>query len=179
MRILIAGVGNVLHADDAFGVEVARRLEKLELPAEVKLVETGIAGIALVQELQEGYDALVVIDAVDRDRPPGTVMLIDPDVIDVAALTWDERHDVLADMHLSTPERSLMLARALGVLPARLLMVGCQPADIESLGEPLSPSVEAAVGVAVTEIVNHVRALIRDAVPSSTVPSSTVPATPA
>lgn len=164
MKILIAGVGNVLHADDAFGVEVAHRLEKIELPVEVKVVETGIGGIALVQELQEGYDALVVIDAVDRGRPPGTVMLIDPDVIDVSLLTWDEKHDLLADMHLSTPERSLMLAHALGVLPERRLMVGCQPADIESLGEPLSPSVEAAVGVAVAEILNHVQALIAGAV---------------
>jgi hydrogenase maturation protease len=166
MKILIAGVGNILHADDAFGVEVARRLEVIDLPPEVKVVETGIAGIALVQELQEGYDALVIIDAVDRGRPPGTVMLIDPEVVDVEALSWAGKHDLLADMHLATPERALMLARALGVLPAQSLMVGCQPADVDSIAAPLSPAVESAVGVAVDEIRKHVDALLRAAVPS-------------
>lgn len=156
MRILVAGVGNVLKADDAFGVEVARRLETMELPDGVRVVETGIGGIALVQELQEGWDALVVADAVDRDRAPGTVMLIEPDVIDVEALSWGERYDLLADSHLATPERVLMLARALKVLPPRVLMVGCQPEDANAVGTGMSDAVTAAVEVAVSEILRHV-----------------------
>ncbi|MEO7119084.1 MAG: hydrogenase maturation protease, partial [Candidatus Limnocylindrales bacterium] len=58
LRLLIAGVGNVLRGDDGFGVEVARRLESAPLPDGVRVVETGIGGIALVQELQEGWDGL-------------------------------------------------------------------------------------------------------------------------
>lgn len=163
MKILVAGVGNVLRADDAFGVEVARRLEATELPDGVKVVETGIGGIALVQELQEGYDALVVVDAVDRGRPAGQLMLIEPDVVDVNALTWSEKHDLLADMHLATPERAMMLARALGVLPPKLLMVGCQPLDPESIGTAMSEPVRAAVDLAVAEIVRHVNELVATA----------------
>lgn len=160
-RVLVAGVGNVLRADDAFGVEVAHRLMEMDdLPPGVHVVETGIAGIALVQELQDGYDALVVVDAVDRARPPGTVMLITPDVIDVNALSWDEKHDLLADMHLATPERALMLARALGVLPPHVLMVGCQPVDADAVGQEMSDQVAAAVDVAVVEILDHVRRLV-------------------
>ena len=159
MRILVAGVGNVLRADDAFGVEVAHRLEAMELPADVRVVETGIGGIALVQELQDGYDALIVADAVDRGRQPGTIMLIDPEIVDVHALTLDQRHDLLADMHLATPERALMLARALGVLPDRVLMVGCQPTDADAVGQGMSDAVTAAVGVAVEEILRQVENL--------------------
>ncbi|HSH23337.1 MAG: hydrogenase maturation protease [Actinomycetota bacterium] len=156
MRILVAGVGNILKADDAFGVEVARRLEKMDLPDGVHVVETGIGGIALVQELQQGWDALVIADAVDRERPPGTVMLIEPDVIDVDALSWGERYDLLADAHLATPERVLMLARALKILPSRVLMVGCQPEDANAVGTGMSDAVTAAVEVAVGEILRHV-----------------------
>ena len=159
MRILIAGVGNVLKADDAFGVEVAHRLEAMELPADVHVVETGIGGIALVQELQDGWDALIVADAVDRGREPGTIMLIEPDVIDVHALSWGERTDLLADAHLATPERVFMLSKALGVLPPRLLMVGCQPLDPHGLGTEMSEPVRNAVDVAVAEILRHVAEL--------------------
>ena len=169
MRILVAGVGNVLRADDAFGVEVAKRLAGLGLPEGVTVVETGIAGIALVQELQDGYDALVVVDAVDLGRTPGNVMLIDPDVVDVNELTWAEKHDLLADMHLATPGRAMMLAKALGVLPPKRLMVGCQPVDPDSVGTGMSAPVTAAVGVAVKEILRHVDELLSGAEPGSTV----------
>ena len=160
MRILIAGVGNVLKADDAFGVEVAHRLQAMALPEGVRVVETGIGGIALVQELQEGWDAMIVADAVDRGRPPGTIMLIEPDVIDVKALSWGERSDLLSDAHLATPERVFMLARALDVLPERLLMVGCQPLDVEAIGVEMSEPVKAAVEIAINEILQHVAELI-------------------
>jgi len=160
MRILVAGVGNTLRADDAFGVEVARRLEKMKLPEGVRVVETGIAGIALVQELQEGWDALIVADCVDLGRPPGHLMLIEPEVVDAHALSVSERHDLLADMHLATPERVFMLARALGVLPPKLLMVGCQPLDAEAVGEGISDVVLAAIPRAVDEILRHVGELL-------------------
>ena len=152
MKILVVGVGNILQGDDGFGVEVARRLAARPQPDGVNIEETGIAGIALVQELMAGYDACLVIDAVDRGRPPGTVMVIVPDIIDVHAMEPDQRHDLLADMHLATPSRALMVANAVGVLPAKTFIVGCQPLDIERLEIGLSPVVQAAVQVAVAEV---------------------------
>ena len=158
-RVLVVGVGNVLHGDDGFGVEVARRLSSRPMPAGVTLAETGIGGIHLVHELMAGYDALVVVDTVDRGRPPGTVMVIEADVTDVAELPVEERHDLLADMHLATPERALMVARAAGVLPERTIIVGCQPAEIEALGIGLTSPVSQAVDDAVTEVERCVREL--------------------
>jgi hydrogenase maturation protease len=159
LRILVAGVGNLLRADDAFGVVVAHRLMEMELPAGVKVVETGIGGIALVQELQEGYDAMVIIDCVDRGRPPGHVMLILMDVPHVDDMEWGERYDFLADVHLATPERALIMSKALGVLPDNTLMVGCQPVDAETPGIPMSPEVTAACDVAVQEVLRHLSQL--------------------
>ena len=159
-RVLVVGVGNVLHGDDGFGVEVVRRLGERRLPPGVAVAETGIGGIHLVHELMAGYDGLVVVDAVDRDRAPGTVMVIDAEVIDVGGLPVDERHDLLADMHLATPERALMVAKAAGVLPERTIIVGCQPAEVDTLGIGLTSAVNDAVDRAVAEVERCVRELI-------------------
>jgi hydrogenase maturation protease len=152
VNILVAGVGNVLRRDDAFGVEVANRLLERETIPGVTVVETGIAGIQLVSDLQDGYDAIIVIDTVDRDRPPGTVMTIDYDVIDVHALDDNTKYDLLADMHLATPERSLMVARALGVLPPIVKMVGVQPVDVDTMAIGMSDIVTNAIDVTIDEI---------------------------
>ncbi len=158
-RVLVVGVGNILHGDDGFGVEVVTQLGSEELPTGVTVAETGIGGIHLVHELMAGYDALVVIDAVDRGRAPGTVMVIDAEVIDVYDFPAAERHDLLADMHLATPERALMVAKAAGVLPERTIIIGCQPAEIDTLGIGLSSAVKNAVTHAVTEVVRCVHEL--------------------
>ncbi len=164
MKILVAGVGNVLRGDDAFGVEVANRLLGRANRPEVTVVETGIAGIQLVQDLQEGFDAVIVVDTVDRGRDPGTVMTIDYDVIDVHQLDHNTKYDLLADMHLATPERSLMVARAIGVLPPIVRMVGVQPIDADTMHLGMSDSVTQAIEVAVAEVDRCVESLIAGAV---------------
>lgn len=157
MRILVAGVGNVLNGDDGFGVEVIRALEVRvghghPFPDGVVLTETGIGGIALVQDLMLGYDACIIVDAVDRGRPPGTVMVIEPDVIDVHTMRPEQRHDLLADMHLAVPSRALLVARGLGCLPEKRVIVGCQPEEIETLEIGLTDTVRNAIPFAIVEI---------------------------
>ena len=141
-RVLVAGVGNVLRGDDGFGPAVAQRLD--HLPEHVTVVETGIGGVALLQELMGVcYDGLVVIDAVDRGEPPGTVFLITPDVLDAVHVP---------DVHLANPDRVLSMAKTIGVLPERLRIVGCQPAEIDELTETLSEPVARAIPLAVSKI---------------------------
>lgn len=149
----MAGVGNILRCDDAFGVRAAQQLETMDLGPDVRVVETGIGGIHLVQELMDPVDALIVLDAVDHGRPPGTVMIIEPEVEDVADMEMIKRYDFLADMHYAKPERAFMLAKALNVLPPTFVMVGCQPVDAETMGIGMSHPVEVAVGVAVQEVI--------------------------
>ncbi|MGH2692525.1 MAG: hydrogenase maturation protease [Actinomycetota bacterium] len=163
MKILVAGVGNVLWRDDGFGVEVAHRLMQMQLRPEVKVVETGIGGIHLVQELLEGYDALIVLDAVDQGRPPGTLMVIIPEVEDVHEMAEMEKYDYLADMHYTKPEKALMLARALQILPGRLVLVGVQPVDVERFERGLTPPVEAAVEHAIGEVQRLVDEMMAEA----------------
>lgn len=155
MKVLVAGVGNTLRSDDGFGVAVALRLEAMTLPDGVRVVETGISGMTLVQELMDPYDALVVVDTVDRGRPPGTIMLIEPDIADPTTMSHERQHELIADTHLATPSRVMQMAKAMGNLPERVLLVACQPVDAESLGMELSPEVTAAVEVALAEIERH------------------------
>jgi hydrogenase maturation protease len=150
MRVLIAGVGNVLRGDDGFGVEVLRRLERDLAGADgVRFFESGIAGVGLVQQLLDGYDALVILDALDRGAPPGTVFVLVPEVGAVGA-PGGERQAI--DLHQADPEGVLHMAAALGVLPRQVRIVGCQLAACDELGAGLSEPVRAAVPEAVRRV---------------------------
>ena len=152
MRAIVACFGNVLRADDGVGPAVGHALLAEPLPAGVEVMEIGIGGIHLVQELLDGVDVLLVVDAVDLGRPPGTVVVQRPDVLDVSTLSVDRRRDELADMHLATPARALMVALGLGVLPAITLVVGVQTTDTEEPRHGLSAGTQRAVPYAVAEV---------------------------
>src|SRR5262245_49581995 len=113
--VLVAGIGNVLLRDDGFGIAVVQRLaQHPALPPGVIVREIGIGGISLVQELFDGYDVLLIVDAVERGGAPGTIYLLEQEVPNLAEWPYEERQDFLANMHMTTPARALILARALG-----------------------------------------------------------------
>jgi hydrogenase maturation protease len=145
-RVLVAGIGNVFLGDDGFGVEVVRRVAASQLPAGVDVVEFGIRGIDLAYALGDGYDAALLVDAAPRGEPPGTLSVIEPLGDDGAGLPLEG--------HGMDPVRVLALARRIGTLPARTLVVACEPAtvvdpDSGELLAALSPVVNAAVEPAV------------------------------
>ena len=140
-RIIVACVGNVLRRDDGFGYAVAAALR--DLPSGVEVLETGIGGIPLLQELLQGCDGLVIVDAVDRGAPPGTVFVIEPAVGEPSAVP---------DMHLANPDQVLAMAARMECLPERVVLIGCEPQDADGLGEGLTAVVQGAVGVAVRRI---------------------------
>ncbi|MHB2023155.1 MAG: hydrogenase maturation protease [Mycobacteriales bacterium] len=151
MNLLVTGFGNVLRGDDGFGVVVAERLLASSPPEGVSVVDVGIGGIHAVQLLLGGVDAFIGLDAVDLGRPAGTLIVQVPEIPELAPGDPATR-DQLADMHYATPQRALMLARGLGVLPAHVLMVGCQVGSLHHLGEGLSAPVAAAVEPACREV---------------------------
>jgi hydrogenase maturation protease len=147
-------MGNVLRRDDGFGVELAQRLQREAWPENVRVLEAGIGGISVVQELLSGYDALILLDAIDRGGEPGTVYVLEPQIDDIGTDELTARQDFLADIHYATPERVLVLAQALGVLPRQVRVVAGQIADAEDLGTELSPAVTRALDQA-AETVNR------------------------
>ena len=160
MKILIAGIGNVLRGDDGFGIRVIEALSKdARVTADVDLYEAGIAGIGLVQELINGYDALIMVDAVDQGSRPGTLFILDPIVPEVNGIDAIELHQSIADAHFTEPSKVLLLARALNVCPPQVFIVGCQPGFVEDLVERLDPAVERAVPLAVDRILALIETL--------------------
>jgi hydrogenase maturation protease len=140
-RILVACVGNVLRRDDGFGHAVAQRLGGL--PEGVEVLESGIGGIPILQELLRGCDGLVIVDAVDRGAEPGALLVIEPEIGPPSEVP---------DMHLANPDQVLAMAREMGCLPGRVLLVGCQPQDGEGVGQGLSAPVARAVGPAAEQV---------------------------
>ncbi len=146
--ILVAGVGNLFLGDDAFGPEVVRRLAAEPLPAGVRVVDYGIRGLHLAYDLLEGYDVLVLVDAMPFTGPkagrPGELR-----VLEVGTHDTDNLGAGALDAHRMDPVAVLASVGALGGTLPRTVVVGCQPADVtEGIG--LTPAVAEAVEGAVT-----------------------------
>src|SRR5271165_4572574 len=79
-RVLVAGIGNIFHGDDAFGVEVAQHLLTRPKPAGVAVVDFGIRGFDLAFALLDGYEISILVDVVERGGLPGTLYVIEPEI---------------------------------------------------------------------------------------------------
>ncbi|GAA2758488.1 hydrogenase maturation protease [Actinopolymorpha rutila] len=134
-RVLIAGVGNVFCADDGFGVAVIHRLAHDPLPAPVDLRDYGIRGRHLAAQHLDGYGLVVLVDALHRDGPPGTLYVV------------EAADDAAGAGPYPRPDGVLALVPAIHRQVARVVVVGCEPGDIGT-GIGLSPAVENAVGPA-------------------------------
>jgi len=142
-RVLVAGVGNIFLGDDGFGSEVARRLAGGPLPVHVRVVDYGIRGMHLAHDLLDGYETLILVDALPGPGQPGdiTVLEVGPDDVGTGEL----------DAHGMDPVAVLASLGSLGGTLPRTLVVGCRPLDVgEGIG--LSPVVGEAVDVAVATV---------------------------
>lgn len=152
-RILIAGIGNIFQGDDAFGVEVARRLAGRDLPKGVRVVDFGVRGRDLAYALVDGYEGAILVDATARGRPPGSLCVLAPDWQDFAL------ESAAVGGHATDPVTILQMARTLGGPLPSLRIVGCEPMRLEGEGES---GLSEPVRTAVNEAVGLVEALVRE-----------------
>ena len=144
-RVLVAGIGNIFFGDDGFGSEVSRRLMRDALPDGVRVIDFGIRGFDLTYALlDEGYEAVVMIDVAQRGGEPGTLYVVEP------ALAA-QPEDIFVETHGMEPAKVLALARAMGGKLETLRLVACEPLTFgeDGMGLGLSAPVEAAVEPAV------------------------------
>ena len=159
-KILIAGIGNIFLGDDGFGVEVARRLSETEFPEGVRVRDFGIRGYDLAYALLDGYDLIVLVDAAPRGDAPGTLYVIEPEVNQEAAAP----QGAALDAHAMNPVSVLQLAKSMGPVLGKVVLVGCEPAALG--GEEGQMGLSEAVAAAVDQAVVLVGRLVADSLNS-------------
>ncbi|MGZ5060156.1 MAG: HyaD/HybD family hydrogenase maturation endopeptidase [Methylobacter sp.] len=143
MNILLLGIGNVLWADEGFGVRVIERLQKnYRFPDCVKVMDGGTQGVYLVEHVQAA-DVLVVFDAIDYGLPAGTLKRIEND--DVPNFLGAKK----MSLHQTGFQEVLAMAQMLGSYPKHLLLIGVQPEELDDYGGSLRPIVKAQIQPAI------------------------------
>ncbi len=150
-RVLVAGIGNLLLGDDGFGPEVVRRLaEASDLPDEVRVVDYGIRGMHLAYDLLDGYDELVLVDALPGGGEPGRITVLEIGEGDVGSGAFDP--------HGMDPVAVLAGLRRLGGTLPRTYVVGCRPVDLEEgigLSDPVADAVPRAVATVLSLLIRR------------------------
>jgi hydrogenase maturation protease len=142
-RILILGIGNVLWADEGFGVRCVEAMaDSHALPANVRLLDGGTQGLYLLPFLEEA-DALIVFDAIDYGLPPGTMKVVRDR--EVPAFMGAKK----MSLHQTGFQDVIATSELMGYRPARMVLIGCQPVELEDYGGGLRPEVAARIPEAV------------------------------
>lgn len=147
MRALVAGFGNVFFGDDGYGCAVVRALLEEPLPPDVRVRDFGISGMHLALEMLEPYELVILVDALRRDDPPGTVYVLEPDAVEGPAAADAHAMDVRSVLALSASLRETLEAS----VPPKILIVGCVPETVAE-GMTLSEPVRAALPVSAARI---------------------------
>ena len=152
-NVLVLGIGNLLWADEGFGVRAVEELHaNYEFPENVRVMDGGTQGIYLVQYIREA-DILIVFDAVDYGLPPATMKLVEGD--EVPKFLGAKK----ISLHQTGFQEVLAMAEMMGDYPAHLLLIGVQPVELDDYGGSLRPEVKAqiapAIDAALKFLANH------------------------
>jgi len=159
-RILVAGIGNAWLKDDGFGGAVAERLSKRELPSEAAVFDFGTGGLDLAYEVMRGYDGLILIDVSRQGGEPGTLYVMEADEDEVEAGLEDGQ---VINPHAMDPQTVLRFVKSLGAWPGKVVVIACEPTEVEEMGIGLSPAVEVAVEGAIDLVLGTIEELRSDA----------------
>ncbi len=147
-KTLIIGLGNILKGDDGIGVRVAEIISQRELPAGVAVEEVGTPGIDLMNRF-EGWQKVILVDAVQMGAKPGTWRRFSPQDVRLIA-----NGNVLS-LHEPDLASVLELAQALNMLPDEIVIYGVEPQDLTFMA-PLSSPVEAIINVIAEQILSEI-----------------------
>ena len=118
--VLVLGIGNLLWADEGFGVRAVELLhQRFGLPDAVTLMDGGTQGLYLLDQVC-GAEQVLVLDAIDYKLPPGTLQVLR----DAQVPLWS---DTVMSLHQASFMELLSLAQLKGRFPQRITVIGVQP----------------------------------------------------
>jgi hydrogenase maturation protease len=142
LKILVAGVGNLLKSDDGLGPQVIERLKEVKLPNNVDVMDLGTSGMDILHYSAK-YEKIIFVDAIRLSKSPGTVYRIKPREVQVSD---NEIRDVIyMSMHEIDLERVISLGRRLGQMPENLVIIGCEPKETGRMKIGLTEEVSSSV----------------------------------
>ena len=149
--IVALGIGNLLWADEGFGVRCIEALQRrYEFAEHVSLIDGGTQGLYLIQHVQAA-DALLIFDAIDYGLGPGTLRLIRDDA--VPRFMGAKK----MSLHQTGFQEVLMVAQLTGHYPQRIVLIGCQPEELEDYGGSLRPRTLQALEEALPLALEHLQ----------------------
>jgi hydrogenase maturation protease len=140
---VLLGIGNVLWADEGFGPQVVARMrERNDLPTDIELVDGGTQGLYLLPLVQDA-GRMIVFDAVDFDKPPGTLVVLRDDEIPAF---FGQRP---LSLHQTGFTDVLAAAALTGRQPQAITLIGVQYDNIDTWGGGLTPAVSSVLDAAI------------------------------
>ena len=155
-QILVACIGNAWLRDDGFGGHVAKKLEERDLPEGVSVFDFGSGGLDLAYEVMRGYHALVLVDVSRQGGQPGTLYVMEPEEQDFEGAIEDGE---VINPHGMDPQTVLRFVKAVGGWPGKVVVVACEPLNVEEMGIGLSDEVAGSVDRAVKVVLEQVEEL--------------------
>ncbi|WP_425071426.1 HyaD/HybD family hydrogenase maturation endopeptidase [Sagittula sp. S175] len=150
-KTLVMGIGNVLWADEGFGVRCVEAMtDQWSFPEHVTLLDGGTQGLYLLPFLEEA-DALIVFDAVDYGLEPGTMKIVEGD--EVPAFMGAKK----MSLHQTGFQDVIATAQLMGYCPETLVLIGCQPEELEDYGGGLRDVVAAQIQPAIEIALDRLR----------------------
>jgi hydrogenase maturation protease len=141
--ILVLGIGNLLWADEGFGIRCVEEFTRRHrLPEQVTAMDGGTQGLYLLPYVQAA-NKLLVFDAVDFGDPPGTLRLVEGDAVPrfLGARKMS--------LHQTGFQEVIAAAALTGQVPESLLLIGVQPLELDDYGGSLRPAIRARIDAAV------------------------------
>lgn len=152
-HVLILGIGNVLWADEGFGVRCVETLvEQWRFDENVQILDGGTQGLYLLPFLEDA-DILVVFDAVDYGLEPGTMKIVEGD--EVPRFMGAKK----MSLHQTGFQDVIATAQLMGYCPETLILIGCQPVELEDYGGGLREIVAARIAPAINIALEKLGAL--------------------
>jgi hydrogenase maturation protease len=116
-------------------------------------MDAGTGGLDLAYEVMRGYDALVILDVSQQNGPPGTLYVMEADEQEIEGGIEDGE---VINPHAMDPRTVLRFVKAVGAWPGRVVIIACEPDDVQDMGWGLTEQVSAAVGRAVDLVLETV-----------------------